>query len=43
MCRIARRLRMWDASPVGAVVEILAFAHLVPNAREIADTAWRAV
>ena len=33
MCRIVRRLRGRDASSGGAVVEILTFVHLVPNAR----------
>ena len=32
MCRIVRRLRTWDASFRGAVVEIRAFAHLASNA-----------
>ena len=35
MCRIARRLRVGGASSRGAVVEILAFAHLVSNGFEI--------
>ena len=33
MCRIVRRLRCGGASCRGAVVEILTFAHLVPNPR----------
>ena len=33
MCRIVRRLRSGGASCRGAVVEILTFAHLVPNPR----------
>ena len=35
MCRIARRQRSLGASPGGAAVEILAFAHLVPNALKV--------
>ena len=31
MCRIVRRLRSGGASCRGVVVEILTFAHLVPN------------
>ena len=34
MCRIARRLRVGGASSRGAVVEILAFRHLVPNGQK---------
>ena len=34
MCRIVRRQRIGDASPRGADVEILTFAHLVSNALE---------
>ena len=33
MCRIVRRLRGVDASPRGAVVEILTFLHLVSNSQ----------
>ena len=32
MCRIVRRQRRWGASPPGADVEILTFAHLASNA-----------
>ena len=35
MCRIVRRLRDGGASCRGAVVEILTFAHLVPNPRDV--------
>ena len=34
MCRIVRRQRSRHASVCGADVEILTFAHLVPNAQE---------
>ena len=34
MCRIVRRLRSGGASCRRAVVEILTFAHLVPNPNE---------
>ena len=34
MCRIVRRQRNGHASDRGVAVEILTFAHLVPNAQE---------
>ena len=43
MCRIVRRLRDGGASRRGAVVEILTFAHLVPNPLISGDIAWRVV